>query len=1092
MNGNKLQQALQTATSSLQSFAQETHFWQSFELAFGQDYDKSQAEAIRRSALNGEFMLPVRVIEDRSMGLAAGAFAAATNTIYLRDSLVKSGTVDLISSIIIEELGHAIDSQVNQVESPGDEGAVFRLLVGGESISTNLLAELRAEDDWGTIWVDGQELTVEMANIFGTAGNDTLNGDIESNPRDFIEGLEGDDLLNGGLGSDVLLGGLGNDVSNGGEGEDFITDFEGVNTLNGGNGSDFISTSSIQANTVDGGNGFDRLYLEYFAGSGYTDPVAAANITFTASGIGSGSNSIQNIESLQFLGGSTNDFIDISLTSISTLLQGEAGNDTFLGGSAQDNLDGGLGNDQLNGNGGDDYLADTQGLNTLSGGSGNDTLVSNEGSIIDGGDGLDSLRLFYTGDGYGTATVAANITFTASGIGTGTNSIQNIESLNFNTNPNFIGGSNFASVVANTTINPTSDDFIDASLTSIELNLAGDSGNDTFWGGSANDFLRGGNGDDSILGGTGNDNIGGQVFLPQEVGASFAAASFTSSFSIDENGNDTFVGGLGNDSLFGGFGNDSLSGDDGDDVLDGGDGDDTLSGGTGDDLLFDRGGNNAINGGSGNDTLKIDYSSGISPLSLVFAADGSYTNGSENGTIQSIELLQITSLFTGNSQIDAGLLTFSTQLTGQFGNDTLIGGNANDSLSGGYGNDSLVGGSGNDTYFIENSFSNGSSVVIADADGIDSLSFSTSFDLLNSFSKSGTTLLVDFNGDQVLNATEDISILNFFNSSGNVGSGFIETVGNLTGADIINRFAAAPISAADFNGDGKSDILWRNTNSGEAYIYQVNGFAVPSEGSVRTVSSDWQIAGTGDFNGDNKSDILWRNTNSGEAYIYQMNGLAVATEGSVRTVGTDWQIAGTGDFNGDNKSDILWRNTNSGEAYIYQMNGLAVTTEGTVRTVGIDWKISGTGDFNGDGNSDILWRNVNSGSTYIYLINGTSVIGEGEVRQVTTDWAIEGIDDFNNDSKSDILWRNTNSGEAYIYQMNGVAVSQEGSIGTGPIGSGWNISGTGDYNGDSKADVLWRNNDGTVYGWSMDGLTRLGEGSIRQVDNSWQIAAPTI
>jgi Ca2+-binding RTX toxin-like protein len=957
MNGNKLQQALQTATSSLQSFAQETHFWQSFELAFGQDYDKSQAEAIRLSALSGEFMLPIRVIEDRSMGLAVGAFAAATNTIYLRDSLVKNGTVDLISSVIIEELGHAIDSQVNRVESPGDEGAVFSLLVGGKDISADLLAELKAEDDWGTIWVDGQELTVEMANILGTSGNDTLNGDTDSNDfRDFIEGLAGNDELNGGFGGDVLLGGLGNDLSNGGDGDDYLTDYEGVNTLNGG--------------------------------------------------------------------------------------------------------------------------------------SGNDSILSNDGSTINGGDGLDSLELkYYAGDGYGNGAVAANLTFTAGGIGAGANSIQNIELLKFNSN--------------------TPNDFIDASLTSIGLDLSGGDGNDTFLGGSANDFLRGGNGVDYIIGGAGNDNIGGQISTPTPVSRSFLSASFTSSFSVNENGNDTFSGGIGNDSLFGGSGNDSLSGDDGDDVLDGGDGDDTLLGGIGNDLLFDIGGNSIIDGGTGDDTLSIDYSSGTPPLNLVFAANGSYTNGSESGTIQNIELLQITSHIEINGQIDAGLLTFSTQLTGQYGNETLIGGSANDSLYGGYGNDALVGGagddvldggygnstlaggSGNDTYFVENSFSTGS-VIISDADGIDSLSINSSFDLLTSFSKSGTTLLVDLNGDQVLNAAEDISILNFFNSSGSAGSGFIEMVGNLTGANIINRFAAAPISAADFNGDGKSDILWRNTNSGEAYIYQMNGLTVPNEGSVRTVSSDWQIAGTGDFNGDNKSDILWRNTNSGETYIYQMNGFAVANEGYGRTVSSDWQIAGTGDFNGDNKSDILWRNTNSGEAYIYQMNGLAVANEGSVRNVSNDWKISGTGDFNGDGNSDILWRNVNSGSTYAYLMNGTSIIDEGEVRQVTTDWVIEGIDDFNNDSKSDILWRNSNSGEAYIYQMNGVAVGLEGSIGTVPITSGWNISGTGDYNGDFKADVLWRNNDGTVYAWSMDGLTKLGEGGIRQVDNSWQVAAPTI
>jgi FG-GAP-like repeat len=125
-------------------------------------------------------------------------------------------------------------------------------------------------------------------------------------------------------------------------------------------------------------------------------------------------------------------------------------------------------------------------------------------------------------------------------------------------------------------------------------------------------------------------------------------------------------------------------------------------------------------------------------------------------------------------------------------------------------------------------------------------------------------------------------------------------------------------------------------------------------------------------------------------------------------------------------------------------------------------------------------------------MNGTSITAEAEVRNVTNDWVIEGIDDFNGDSKSDILWRNTNSGTAYIYQMDGATVTNEGFIGTVPVNQGWNISGTGDYNGDSKADILWRNNSGLTYLWTVDGLNKLGEGAIRQVDNSWQIAAPTI
>jgi FG-GAP-like repeat/Cysteine-rich secretory protein family/FG-GAP repeat len=293
----------------------------------------------------------------------------------------------------------------------------------------------------------------------------------------------------------------------------------------------------------------------------------------------------------------------------------------------------------------------------------------------------------------------------------------------------------------------------------------------------------------------------------------------------------------------------------------------------------------------------------------------------------------------------------------------------------------------------------------------------------------------------------------------------------------------------DFGGDSKSDILWRNTN-GQVYSYQMNGLSVSSEASLGSVSTDWQISGTGDFNGDGKADILWRNTTSGEVYGWKMNGNTKIGEGSIRTVGNDWQISGTGDFNGDGKTDILWRNTISGQTYSYLMNDLTVASEGSIRTVGNDWAIAGTGDFNGDGKADILWRNTASGQTYAYLMNGVSVIGEGAIRQVSNDWAVEGIDDFNNDGKSDILWRNSISGAAHLYEMNGISILAEGGIGS--ASNDWAIAGTGDYNGDAKADVLWRNNSGLAYLWTMDGFNKLGEGAIRQIDNSWSIAAPTI
>src|SRR5262249_26043566 len=61
----------------------------------------------------------------------------------------------------------------------------------------------------------------------------------------------------------------------------------------------------------------------------------------------------------------------------------------------------------------------------------------------------------------------------------------------------------------------------------------------------------------------------------------------------------------------------------------------------------------------------------------------------------------------------------------------------------------------------------------------------------------------------------------------------------------------------DFNGDSRSDILWRHS-SGLVYQWLLNGTSVTGTGSPGSVSLEWAIVGVGDFNGDGKADILWR------------------------------------------------------------------------------------------------------------------------------------------------------------------------------------------------------------------------------------------
>ena len=68
---------------------------------------------------------------------------------------------------------------------------------------------------------------------------------------------------------------------------------------------------------------------------------------------------------------------------------------------------------------------------------------------------------------------------------------------------------------------------------------------------------------------------------------------------------------------------------------------------------------------------------------------------------------------------------------------------------------------------------------------------------------------------------------------------------------------------------------------------------------------NWKAIGTGDFNGDGRSDILWQNTNTGQASIWEMNGSSLIGGGRAGPdPGPTWRAIGAADFNGDGFSDM--------------------------------------------------------------------------------------------------------------------------------------------------------------------------------------------
>ena len=76
----------------------------------------------------------------------------------------------------------------------------------------------------------------------------------------------------------------------------------------------------------------------------------------------------------------------------------------------------------------------------------------------------------------------------------------------------------------------------------------------------------------------------------------------------------------------------------------------------------------------------------------------------------------------------------------------------------------------------------------------------------------------------------------------------------------------------------------------------------------------WQVVGYGDFDGDGNTDLLWRDT-SGDLAIWFLNSsFAVQSTVGLGNVPSTWSAALTGDYDGDGKSDILWRRISSRRA----------------------------------------------------------------------------------------------------------------------------------------------------------------------------------
>ena len=255
------------------------------------------------------------------------------------------------------------------------------------------------------------------------------------------------------------------------------------------------------------------------------------------------------------------------------------------------------------------------------------------------------------------------------------------------------------------------------------------------------------------------------------------------------------------------------------------------------------------------------------------------------------------------------------------------------------------------------------------------------------------------------------------------------------------------------------------------------------------------LIGVADVTGDRKADLVSSNTDgSVDVWPGQSNGSfakAVPSFGGSMNManldGSGHFIVGVADVTGDGKADLVGSNTN-GSVYVWpgQSNGsfakAVASFGGSMNMANLDKSghyIVGVADVTGDRKADLVSSNTN-GSVYVWPGQSNGSFAKavasfgGSMNMANLDKSghyIVGVADVTGDSKADLVSSNTN-GSAYVWpgQSNGSFAKAISSFG-GSMNmanldkSGHFIVGVADVTGDGKADLVSSNTNGSVYMW---------------------------
>ena len=308
------------------------------------------------------------------------------------------------------------------------------------------------------------------------------------------------------------------------------------------------------------------------------------------------------------------------------------------------------------------------------------------------------------------------------------------------------------------------------------------------------------------------------------------------------------------------------------------------------------------------------------------------------------------------------------------------------------------------------------------------------------------------------------------------------------------RWEVAGLS--DIDGDGRTDIVWRDAAADRTAVWFMNGAALLSSGEITApaLGAGWRLAAVADVTRDGHADVVWQHDTSGQLTLWVLRRLSLVFSVPITpsvSADPDWVLAGVAltlsnapsgasDFSGDGSPDVVWRNTATGRNALWTMNRDAVLSTqafsaGADLVIDLGWQIRAIGDMNGDGQGDVVWQHSPTGQMGVWLFAGATRIGAalfetiaGTSVEPDPDWMIVGAADMDRDGSTDIVWQHRTAGALRVWHMDGIEQLDSIDLSTGLVDPLWDVAGLADMNQDGWTDIVWRHSrDGRLAAWLM-------------------------